>query len=274
MASIAALANSLSLATSTPLPAVRVQNVSMVYSVKRSPLVALEDVSLELQAGEFVSLIGPSGCGKSTLLRLIADILVPIAGHIEVAGLSPREARRRHAYSFVFQNPTLFPWLTLQQNVEFALSIVGSSATVRHSTARHLIELVGLGGFEEALPSQLSGGMRQRAAIARALTLEPNLLLMDEPFGALDEITRERMNLELLRILRQTGASVLFVTHSIDEAVILSDRILVMTPRPGRIRAEIPIELAKPREAATRFQPAFVETTIAVRRALYDADRD
>jgi NitT/TauT family transport system ATP-binding protein len=153
MATIAALANSRSLATSTPLPAVSVQNVSMVYSVKRAPVAALDDVSLELQAGEFVSLIGPSGCGKSTLLRLIADILTPTAGHIEVAGLSPKEARRRHAYSFVFQNPTLFPWLTLQQNVEFALSIVGSSATVRHATARHLIELVGLGGFEEARTS-------------------------------------------------------------------------------------------------------------------------
>jgi NitT/TauT family transport system ATP-binding protein len=254
--------------------AVGIKHVSMVYKVKGGEVIALDDVSLDVVPGELVTLIGPSGCGKSTLLRLVADILQPTIGEIVVDGLTPHEARQRHAYSFVFQNPVMFPWLDLQRNVEFALDIVGSKKGDRADLARGLIDLVGLSGFEEALPNQLSGGMRQRAAIARALTMRPDLLLMDEPFGALDEITRERMNFELLRILRQTGAAVLFVTHSIDEAVILSDRIVVMTPRPGRIRTIIDIDLPKPRSSDTRYLPRFVELTLKVRRALHDADAD
>jgi NitT/TauT family transport system ATP-binding protein len=254
--------------------AVSVKQVSMVYTVKSGQVIALDDVSLDVAPGELVTLIGPSGCGKSTLLRLVADILHPTLGEIVVDGLAPHEARKRHAYSFVFQNPVMFPWLNLQRNVEFAMDIVGSQKAERADLARSMIDLVGLSGFEEALPNQLSGGMRQRAAIARALTMRPDLLLMDEPFGALDEITRERMNFELLRILRQTGAAVMFVTHSIDEAVILSDRIVVMTPRPGRIRSIIDIDLPKPRSSDTRYLPRFVELTLAVRRALHDADAD
>ena len=254
--------------------AVQIKNVSMVYSVRGGEVFAVDDVSLDVAPGEFVTLIGPSGCGKSTLLRLVADILQPTVGSIEVDGLTPHEARKRHAYSFVFQNPVLFPWLNLQRNVEFALDIVGSKRAERAAVASELIELVGLKGFEEALPNQLSGGMRQRAAIARALTMHPDLLLMDEPFGALDEITRERMNFELLRILRRTGAAVLFVTHSIDEAVILSDRIVVMTARPGKIRTIFDIDLPKQRSSDTRYLPRFVELTLAVRRALHDADAD
>jgi NitT/TauT family transport system ATP-binding protein len=252
--------------------AVQIKNVSMVYSVRGGEVFAVDDVSLDVAPGEFVSLIGPSGCGKSTLLRLVADILQPTNGAIAVDGMTTHEARRRHAYSFVFQNPVLFPWLNLQRNVEFALDIVGSKRSERAALANEMIELVGLKGFEEAFPNQLSGGMRQRAAIARALTMRPDLLLMDEPFGALDEITRERMNFELLRILRQTGAAVLFVTHSIDEAVILSDRIVVMTPRPGKIRTIVDIDLPKPRSSDTRYLPRFVELTLAVRRAIHDAD--
>jgi NitT/TauT family transport system ATP-binding protein len=244
----------------------------MIYKVKQSEILAVDDVSLDVGPGELVSLIGPSGCGKSTLLRLVADILQPTDGRIEVDGVSPQQARRRHAFSFVFQNPVMFPWLNLLENVEFALQIIGSKRETRTAIARELIALVGLDGFEDAMPNQLSGGMRQRAAIARALTMRPDLLLMDEPFGALDEITRERMNFELLRILAQTGAAVLFVTHSIDEAVILSDRILVMTSRPGRIRSVIPIDLPKPRRPADRYAPDFVETTLIVRKALHDAD--
>jgi NitT/TauT family transport system ATP-binding protein len=252
--------------------AVSVKNVSMVYTVKTGQVIALDNVSLEVKPGELVTLIGPSGCGKSTLLRLVADILQPTLGELVVDGLAPSEARKRRAYSFVFQNPVMLPWLSLQKNVELALNIIGSNPAERARTACELIELVGLGGFEEALPNQLSGGMRQRGAIARAHTTTPDILLMDEPFGALDEITRERMNFELLRILKQTGAAVMFVTHSIDEAVILSDRIVVMTSRPGRIRDIIDIDLPKPRSSDTRYLPRFTELTLEVRRALHDAD--
>ncbi|MGE3271195.1 MAG: ABC transporter ATP-binding protein [Chloroflexota bacterium] len=252
--------------------AVSVKNVSMVYTVKTGEVVALDNVSLDVRPGELVTLIGPSGCGKSTLLRIVADILQPTLGELTVDGMTPHEARSRRKYSFVFQNPVMLPWLSLQKNVELALNIIGSDAGERARTARELIELVGLGGFEEALPNQLSGGMRQRGAIARALTTKPDILLMDEPFGALDEITRERMNFELLRILKQTGAAVMFVTHSIDEAVILSDRIVVMTARPGRIRSVFDIDLPKPRSSETRYLPRFTELTLEVRRALHDAD--
>jgi NitT/TauT family transport system ATP-binding protein len=255
-------------------PAVAVRGVTMRYRAKSGDVLALDDVSLDVAPGEFVSLIGPSGCGKSTLLRLVADILAPTAGTIHIDGASPREARKDRAYSFVFQNPVLFPWLTLRENVEFGLKIVGSGKRERAAEAEAMIRLVGLAGFEAAYPSQLSGGMRQRAAIARALTMRPRLLLMDEPFGALDEITRERMNFELLRILEQTGAAVLFVTHSIDEAVILSDRIVVMSPRPGRIEEVVPIDLPRPRSPATRYAPEFVATAHAVRRSLHRADVD
>jgi NitT/TauT family transport system ATP-binding protein len=255
-------------------PAVTVRGVSMRYRTRSGEVHALDDVSLDVAPGELVTIIGPSGCGKSTLLRLVADILVPTLGTIAVDGLSPHEARKRHAYSFVFQNPVLFPWLNLRQNVEFALKIVGSARRDRADLAGEMIQLVGLAGFEDAFPSQLSGGMRQRAAIARALTMRPDLLLMDEPFGALDEITRERMNFELLQILEQTGAAVLFVTHSLDEAVILSDRVVVMTARPGRIETIVPIDLPGPRSSETRYTPRFVELTQTVRRALHRADAD
>jgi NitT/TauT family transport system ATP-binding protein len=255
----------------TQTPAISARGVCMSYTVKGVAVAALHNFCLELRSGEFVTLIGPSGCGKSTFLRIVADLVRPTSGEVEVAGLKPAEARRRRAYSFVFQNPTLFPWLTLENNVQFALSIIGSRPTERRQAAHALIDLVGLRGFEQALPRQLSGGMRQRASIARALTLNPQLLLMDEPFGALDEITRDRLNLELLGILSRSGAAVLFVTHSIDEAVILSDRIVVMSARPGRVLEEIRVDLPRPRERRTRFLAEFVETTIRVRKALHDA---
>jgi NitT/TauT family transport system ATP-binding protein len=264
--------NILSLApAATQTPAVSARGVCMSYAVKGVPVAALDDFWLDLRPGEFVTLIGPSGCGKSTFLRIVADLVHPTSGEVEVAGLTPAEARRQRAYSFVFQNPTLFPWLTLDENVQFALSIVGSRPSERRQAASALIDLVGLSGFEQALPRQLSGGMRQRASIARALTLNPQLLLMDEPFGALDEITRERLNLELLGILSRSGAAVLFVTHSIDEAVILSDRIVVMSARPGRVLEMIQVDLARPRERRTRFLAEFVEASIRVRKALHDA---
>lgn len=249
--------------------AVRAEQLEMTYRSRGVSVQALAPLSFAVPRGQFVSLIGPSGCGKSTLLRLIADIVRPTGGQLWVEGLAPTEARRRRVYSFVFQNPVLLPWRPLLDNVQFGLEVIGLPPSERRARARDLIRLVGLEGFEQAAPHQLSGGMRQRAAIARALTLNPALLLMDEPFGALDEITRERMNFELLRILAQTGATVLFVTHSIDEAVILSDRVLVMTPRPGALSADIDIDLPRPRDPRMRDSDHFIRLCRQVREALY-----
>jgi NitT/TauT family transport system ATP-binding protein len=251
--------------------AVSIQKVCLTYRLVGREIQALENVTLDVWPGEFVSIVGPSGCGKSSLLRLVADLVTARTGEIQVDDMTPAEARRQHAYSFVFQNPVLLPWLTLVQNVEFAMSIVGTPAARRKAIACDRIRLVGLGGFEDALPRQLSGGMRHRAAIARALTLNPRVLLMDEPFGALDEITRQYMNLELLRILSETGAAVLFVTHSVDEAVMLSDRVVVLSPRPGQVVATIPIGLPRPRRAETRDLPEFAETAARVRHVLQEA---
>ncbi len=206
----------------------RVFDVSMEFTRRDSNVLALDRVEMNVPAGRFVSIIGPSGCGKSTLLRLIADVMQPSAGRVAVGGRSPAEARREHEFGFVFQSPTLLPWRTVLQNIELPLDIVGRSKRP-HSSARDLIELVGLKGFESALPPELSGGMQQRAAIARALMLRPSVLLLDEPFGALDEITRQRMNIELLRIWAETGTTALLVTHSIAEAVFMSDQVLVMS---------------------------------------------
>jgi NitT/TauT family transport system ATP-binding protein len=230
---------------------------------------ALVDVDLVLQAGEFVSLVGPSGCGKSTLLRIVAGIVQPSEGEVLVLGQSAEQARRQRAVSFVFQNPVMLPWRKTIDNVGFALEVLGAPRRNREARARDAMALVGLQGFEQALPDQLSGGMRQRAALARALTLQPRVLLMDEPFGALDELTRERLNVELLRVLAGSPAAVLLVTHSIEEAVLLSDRIIVMTPRPGRIGAEIPIDLPRPRLPTLRQTPAFVAYAARVRELLY-----
>ncbi len=222
-------------ATSTMTAAISVRDVSRVFSRKRDRVVALDDVSVDVQAGEFVSLIGPSGCGKSTLLRLVADLDSPTAGTIEVFGKPARQARLDQDYGIAFQQAGLLPWRTVASNIELPLKLHGTGATQRKARSQELLELVGLQDFARSHPDQLSGGMQQRVAIARALAESPKLLLMDEPFGALDEITRERMQNELVRICRETGAAVLFVTHSIPEAVFLSDRVVVMSPRPGRI---------------------------------------
>src|SRR5260370_4415671 len=202
---------------------------------------ALVDVDLVLQAGEFVSLVGPSGCGKSTLLRIVAGIVQPSEGEVKVLGQSAEQARQQRAVSFVFQNPVMLPCRKTLDNVGFALELLGAPRRDREARAREAMALVGLQDFEHALPDQLSGGMRQRAALARALTLQPRVLLMDEPFGALDELTRERLNVELLRVLTESPAAVLLVTHSIEEAVLLSDPILAMPPPPPRISPQIPI---------------------------------
>jgi len=220
---------------------------------------ALDRVSLDIKAREFLSLIGPSGCGKSTLLRVIADLIAPSEGRARIDGREPRAARLAREIGFVFQDAALLEWRTILDNVVLPLELAGVDAEMRESRSRDLIELVGLAGFERAWPRQLSGGMRQRAAIARALATKPRVLLMDEPFGALDQITRDRLNMELVRITEATQATVLFVTHSIREAVLLSDRVAVMSPRPGRVVSVIDIDLPRPRTLGTRDDPRYLE---------------
>ncbi len=230
---------------------------------------ALEDISLDVQQGEFVSLIGPSGCGKSTLLRIIADLVQASSGAITVNGKSPEVARKDRDYGFVFQSPTLYEWRTVIKNVQLPLEIMKYSREKRDARAREMLKLVELSDFENKYPWQLSGGMQQRVSIARALAFEPNILLMDEPFGALDEMTRERMNNELLNIWGALGGmTVIFVTHSITEAVYLSSRVVVMSPRPGRISEIIDIDLPRPRGAETRDLDNFFHLTNRVRHAL------
>lgn len=235
------------------------------------PVIALQNVSLEVKAGEFVSLIGPSGCGKSTLLRLIADLLTPSSGELKINGKDPHQARLEREYGMVFQAATLLEWRSVAHNVQLPLEIMGYSKAERAERAQRMLELVELGKFADHYPWQLSGGMQQRVAIARALAFEPKLLLMDEPFGALDEFTRERMNLELLRIWEQTGITVIFVTHSIPEAVFLSSKIVVMSPRPGRITQIIENDVPYPRTFDTRETGPFFEKVTIVRELLRDA---
>jgi NitT/TauT family transport system ATP-binding protein len=230
--------------------------------------VALEDIELDVHAGEFVSLIGPSGCGKSTLLRVVGDLIQPTDGEVVVNGKSAHRARLDRDYGIVFQDAVLFDWRTVERNIGLPLEMTGWSRQRRAERVRDLLELVELAGFERHHPWQLSGGMQQRVSIARALSFSPALLLMDEPFGALDEMTRERMNLELLRIWEQTGSTVIFVTHSIAEAVFLSTRVVVMSPRPGRITGSVDVDLPRPRSNETREQPRYAELIRDVRRTL------
>jgi NitT/TauT family transport system ATP-binding protein len=220
---------------------------------------AVTGVDLAIGAGEFVSLIGPSGCGKSTLLRTAADLIAPTDGSVTIAGASPRTARLKRKIGFVFQDSALLEWRTILENVMLPLEIAGVARATREERARGLIDLVGIGGFENAHPRQLSGGMRQRAAIARAMSTDPQVLLMDEPFGALDQITRDRLNLELLELSQRQRMTVVFVTHSIAEAVLLSDRVVIMSPRPGRIRTVLTIDLPRPRTLAVRDAARFSE---------------
>jgi NitT/TauT family transport system ATP-binding protein len=234
----------------------------------RGGIVALEDIELDVRAGEFVSLIGPSGCGKSTLLRIVGDLIQPTAGDVVVNGKSAHRARLDRDYGIVFQDAVLFDWRTVERNIGLPLEMTGWSRQRRSERVRELLELVELAGFERHHPWQLSGGMQQRVSIARALSFSPALLLMDEPFGALDEMTRERMNLELLRIWEQTGSTVIFVTHSIAEAVFLSTRVVVMSPRPGRITGIVDVDLPRPRGNETREQPRYAELIRDVRRNL------
>jgi len=234
---------------------------------------ALRSIDLSIPSGDFVSLIGPSGCGKSTLLRLIGDLVSPTSGTLTINGKSPSQARLDRDYGIVFQSATLLDWRTVEKNVELPLEIMGFESESRAAKAQEMLALVQLERFAGHYPWQLSGGMQQRVAIARALAFNPSILLMDEPFGALDEMTRELMQQEVLRIWEETGTTVIFVTHSIPEAVFLSTRVLVMSPRPGRITDEIMIDLATRRDEDTREAPRYFELITEVREALRQGDR-
>jgi NitT/TauT family transport system ATP-binding protein len=245
---------------------VSLKNVSKEFG--KGGVTALQGIDLEIGEREFVSLIGPSGCGKSTLLRIVGDLIQPTAGEVVVNGKSARQARNDRDYGIVFQDAVLFDWRTVAKNIALPLEMLGWDRRRRMERVKELLRLVELDGFESHHPWQLSGGMQQRVSIARALSFSPPLLLMDEPFGALDEMTRERLNIELLRIWEGLGSTVVFVTHSISEAVFLSTRVVVMSPRPGRITGIVDVDLPQPRTAETREQPRFFELVADVRHRL------
>jgi NitT/TauT family transport system ATP-binding protein len=250
---------------------VDLRGVGKIFTGKSGETVALTGIDLQIGAGEFVSLLGPSGCGKSTLLRIIGDLIPPSSGEVAVNGKLATEARKQRDYGIVFQNPTLLDWRKVLRNIQLPLEVMGLSSAEREQRAQAMLDLVELSEFANHYPWQLSGGMQQRVAIARALVLEPALLLMDEPFGALDEMTRERMQMELMRIWQQTRNTVIFVTHSIPEAVFLSTRVAVMSPRPGRIVGVVKVDLPQPRTLETREEPAFFEKLNEVRETLRGA---
>ena len=248
------------------------EHLNKIYNAdSQEQVVALQDINLTVQPREFISFIGPSGCGKSTLLRLIANLIEPTSGLLTVNGKTPSQARLDRDYGMVFQAATLYRWRTVSKNVQLPLEIMGYPRKSRQKIAQSMLDMVELGDFGTHYPWQLSGGMQQRVAIARALAFDPSLLLMDEPFGALDEFTRERMNQEILRIWDQTHTTVIFVTHSIAEAVFLSSRVVVMSPRPGRIMSVVDIDLPYPRDFATRQTKEFFDKVTEVRELLRDA---
>jgi NitT/TauT family transport system ATP-binding protein len=251
---------------------VLLEGVSKVFG--KGGVTALQGIDLEVERGEFVSLIGPSGCGKSTLLRIVGDIVEPTDGEVAVNGKPARRARLDRDYGIVFQAPVLYDWRTVAKNISLPLEMLGWDRPRRAARIAEMLDLVELTGFEKHYPWQLSGGMQQRVSIARALSLSPALLLMDEPFGALDEMTRERLNMELLQIWAETGSTVVFVTHSISEAVFLSTRVVVMSARPGRITSVVPIDLLQPRTYATREEPRFFELVTQVREQLHATGAD
>jgi NitT/TauT family transport system ATP-binding protein len=249
-------------------PVIETSDLSLTFETGDGPVHALSDVSLTINKGEFVSLIGPSGCGKTTLLRVIADLEQPTQGSISINGISPHEARLKRAYGYVFQAPALYPWRTIGKNIALPLEIMGFSKEERAERVRKGLELVNLTGFEKKFPWQLSGGMQQRASIARALSFDPDLLLMDEPFGALDEIVRDKLNEQLLRLWEKTQKTVVFVTHSIPEAVFLSTKIIVMSPRPGKIHDVIDCNFPVDRTLDIRETPEFLDVANRVRQGL------
>jgi NitT/TauT family transport system ATP-binding protein len=252
---------------------IEIDQITKTYGEGETSMLALAPTSLDITAGEFVALIGPSGCGKTTLLRMIGGLLRPTDGDIRIGGTSLWDGGKRNSEAvnnlgMVFQDANLLPWKSVVRNVALPLELRGVKAKVARERAGEYIELVGLAGFENSLPHELSGGMRQRAAIARALSYDPNVLLMDEPFGALDALTRETMNMELQRIWQRTGATVVFVTHSIGEAVQLADRVISLTPRPGRVVAQNAIPLERPRTEESQASPEFQQLALTLRATI------
>jgi NitT/TauT family transport system ATP-binding protein len=248
--------------------AIEINGLSLRFETADGPVQALSDINLRVARGEFISFIGPSGCGKTTLLRAVADLEKPTSGTIRVNSLSPHEARANRAYGYVFQAPALYPWRSVARNIALPLEIMGFSKAEREARVAKGLDLVNLSGFGAKYPWQLSGGMQQRASIARALSFDPDLLLMDEPFGALDEIVRDMLNQQLLRLWDVTGKTVLFVTHSIPEAVFLSTHIVVMSPRPGRIYDVIECNFPRDRALDIRETPEFLAIANRVRQGL------
>ena len=248
-------------------PIITVDHVSKIFTNNNAKVTALSDVSLMINRGEFISLLGPSGCGKTTLLRMIADLIDPSEGTLTVDGGTPREARLGRKYGMVFQSQVLYEWRTVQKNVELPLEIIKIPKPEREERALKMLELVGLTSFADHYPSQLSGGMQQRVGIARALALNPDILLMDEPFSALDEFTREKLHEDLLRIWKKTGKTIIFVTHNISESVYLSDRVCVLSPHPGRLSAVVDITLGRPRVPEMRNSTELTELVAVVRNS-------
>ncbi len=249
-------------------PVISARGLDLTFQTNDGPVHALKGVDLEIKPGEFVSFIGPSGCGKTTFLRVMADLEQPTGGEITVNGMSPEEARRSRAYGYVFQAAGLYPWRTIGGNIRLPLEIMGIPRDEQAERVARVLELVELSGFEKKFPWQLSGGMQQRASIARALSFDADILLMDEPFGALDEIVRDHLNEQLLKLWERTGKTIGFVTHSIPEAVYLSTKIVVMSPRPGRITDVIDSPLPRERPLDIRDTPEFLEIAHRVREGL------
>lgn len=252
----------------TQEPTIDARGLHLTFETNDGPVHALQDVNLEINKGDFVSFIGPSGCGKTTFLRCIAGLETPTSGHISVNGLTPDEARRARAYGYVFQAAGLYPWRTIGGNIRLPLEIMGFSKFEMSERVERVLELVDLTGFDKKFPWQLSGGMQQRASIARALAFDADILLMDEPFGALDEIVRDHLNEQLLQLWARTEKTIGFVTHSIPEAVYLSTKIVVMSPRPGRITDVIDSSLPKERPLDIRDSPEFISIAQRVRDGL------
>lgn len=247
---------------------IKINHVGMTFQDNQGKDVrALQDINLEICQGEFISLLGPSGCGKTTLLRIIADLLAPTEGNVRINGMTPKEIRLQQKFGIVFQSPVLLEWRTVRKNIELPLEVMGYDPKKLTAHSDEMLQLVGLTDFADHYPKQLSGGMQQRVGIARALGMEPELLLMDEPFSALDEFTKEKLHLDLMDIWAKTGKTILFVTHNIQEAVLLSDRICVLSPHPGRLSAVIDVDLERPRRLEVRDTAHFGEIVAKVRNS-------
>ncbi|OPJ59150.1 ABC transporter ATP-binding protein [Clostridium chromiireducens] len=248
---------------------IKIEDLSMVYQDKNGgePVTALKNVNLEIKEGEFISLLGPSGCGKTTLLRIIADLLQPSSGKVTVRGQSPREVRLQKKYGIVFQNPVLYDWRTVRRNVCMPMELLGMKKQDRTAKVTEMLDLVGLTNFGKHYPYELSGGMQQRVGIARALAINPEILLMDEPFSALDEFTREKLHEDLLEIWTKTKKTVVFVTHNISEAVFLSDKVVVLSPHPGRVSAVIDIDIPRPRNMESKQSKQFYDYITKIRNS-------